>query len=364
MELATIIDAYRDALERQYADRLLPGHHAALDAISRCRTPAAGEILARCTGCGQTEWHPRSCGHRSCPKCQNHETTQWLERQREKLLPVEYFLVTFTLPWQLRGLAFAHQRELYNALFAAAIATLKTFGLNPEHLGAELGMTAILHTHSRRLDYHPHLHVVVPGGGVDREHGVWKRTPTAYLFNAFALAEVFRGKFRDALAKLELALPANTPKKWVVDCEHVGRGETALEYLSRYLYRGVISEAHILSDHDGEVTFRYTEGQTGLTRTLTLPGEEFLWQVIQHVLPRGFHRARDYGFLHHNARQTRQLVQLILQVTWTPTATPERPSFCCSACGEPMVVLHVYAPHQPRCASPVDGPPLIAERVM
>jgi hypothetical protein len=193
---------------------------------------------------------------------------------------------------------------------------------------------------------------------------VWKRISTTYLFNAFALAEVFRGKFRDALTKVDLALPANTPKKWVVDCEHVGRGETALEYLSRYLYRGVISEANILSDRDGEVTFRYTESKTGLTRTLTLPGAEFLWQVIQHVLPRGFHRARDYGFLHHNARHIRQLVQLILQVTWTPRPVRERPGFCCSACGEPMVVLHVYGPHQPRCASPVDGPPLIAEQVM
>lgn len=112
MELAPLIDEYRDALEAKYADRLLPGHHAALDAMRRCRTPAAGEILTRCTGCGQVEWHPRSCGHRSCPKCQNHETTQWLERQREKLLPVDYFLVTFTLPRQLRALAFAHQRDL------------------------------------------------------------------------------------------------------------------------------------------------------------------------------------------------------------------------------------------------------------
>lgn len=361
MELATLIDDYRDELKGQYADRLLPSHRAALDAMSRCRTAAAGEILARCTGCGQIEWHPRSCGHRSCPKCQNHETTQWLERQREKLLPVDYFLVTFTLPKQLRALAFTHQRDIYNALFAAAIATLKAFGLNPKHLGAELGMTAVLHTHSRRLEFHPHLHVIVPGGGVDRKHGAWKRLPNAYLFNEFALAQVFRGKFHDALAKIDLAFPENTPKKWVVDCEHVGRGESALEYLARYLYRGVISEANILSHRDGQVTFRYTDGNTKAVQTKTLPGAEFLWRVIQHVLPRGFHRVRDYGFLHHNAQRIRQLVQLILQVTWIPRPKRERPGFCCSACGEPMEVLHVYPP--PLSPAPVltHGPPLLPE---
>jgi hypothetical protein len=364
MELAPLIDQYRDALEAKYADRLLPGHHAALDAMRRCRTSAAGEILTRCTGCGQIEWHPRSCGHRSCPKCQNHETTQWLERQREKLLPVDYFLVTFTLPRQLRILAFAHQREVFNALFCAAIATLKAFGLDPKHLGAELGMTAVLHTHSRQLEFHPHLHVIVPGGGVDRKHGTFKRIPGAYLFNEFALAKVFRGKFRDALAKIGLTLPENTPKKWVVDCEHVGRGESALEYLSRYLYRGVISEANILHHRDGQVTFRYSDSQTGEQRTRTLPGEHFLWLLLQHVLPRGFHRVRDYGFLHHNAQRIRQIVQLILQVTWTPRPKRERPGFCCSACGKPMEVLRVYPP--PISLVPVlaHGPPLLLEPAM
>lgn len=133
---------------------------------------------------------------------------------------------------------------------------------------------------------------------------------------------------------------------------------------SRYLYRGVISEANILSYRNGEATFRYTESKTGDVRTRTLPGAQFLLQVIQHALPRGFHRARDYGFLHENARQTRQLVQLILQVTCTPPRPErERPGFCCSACGKPLVILHVYAPHLPRCASPVDGLPLIMARV-
>jgi len=358
MELTTLIKTYRDAFEAKYADHLLPGHRRALDAITRCRTPAAGELLARCTDCGQIEWHPCSCGHRSCPRCQNHEVSQWLERQREKLLPVDYFLVTFTLPAELRSLAWRNQRQLYAALFRAASQTLKAFGLNPKHLGADIGMTAILHTHSRRLTYHPHLHVVVPGGGVDVKQRVWKRTRYRYLFNEFALAKVFRGKLLHEITEAGLRSPTGEPKEWVVDCRHAGRGESALEYLSRYLYRGVISTSNIIADHKAQVTFRYTDGETGEICTETLPGEDFLWRVIQHVLPRGFHRVRDYGFLHHNARKTLQLIQLILQVALQPMMPKARPNFCCSACGGAMRVIGIYpASGIEKHGAPAQGPP-------
>jgi hypothetical protein len=348
MELAEIIACYRQALEATYASSLLPGHLAAMDAILRCRTPAANESLFRCTSCGRLEWHPHSCGHRSCPQCQNHETTQWLERQREKLMPVDYFLVTFTLPYELRPLAWSHQRAVYDAMFAAASQTLKVFGLNPKHLGAHIGMTAVLHTNSRRLTYHPHLHVIVPGGGVDKRQRVWKRTKHRFLFNEFALAAVFRGKMLYHIEKAGLSAPA-TPDHWVVDCDHAGRGESAFEYLSRYLYRGVISSNKILRNHGGQVTFQYTDSKTGDTCIETLPGVKFLWRVIQHVLPRGFHRVRNYGFLHHNARKTLKLVQLILKTCVAPRRMTAKPPFRCSACGEPMIMTTGRRfPHQRR----------------
>lgn len=202
---------------------------------------------------------------------------------------------------QLRSLAWKHQRKVYAALFRAASQTLKQFGCNPKHLGAEIGMTAILHTHSRRLTYHPHLHVVVPGGGVDRKQSVWKRTRYQYLFNEFALATVFRGKFLHEIAKVGLQSPTGTPKEWVLDCRHAGRGNSALEYLSRYLYRGMIRESNILFDRNGRVTFQYVDGETGEILTESLRGADFLWRVIQHVLPRGFHRdaVPCYAFLCH-----------------------------------------------------------------
>lgn len=365
MQLATLIHSYRKAFEAKYGNQLLPGHRRALDAITRCRTPAAGEVLARCGDCGQIEWHPCSCGHRSCPRCQNHEVTQWLDRQREKLLPVDYFLVTFTLPAELRTLAWHHQRQVYTALFRAAVQTLKQFGHHPKHLGADIGMTAVLHTHSRRLSYHPHLHVVVPGGGVDVKQRAWKRTRYRYLFNEFALAKVFRGKLLHEIAKAGLLLPAGVPKQWVVDCRLVGRGESALQYLSRYLYRGVIRESNIIADDNGQVTFRYVDGQTGRIGVETLPVEDFLWRIVQHVLPRGFHRVRDYGFLHHNASKLLQLIQLILQVSITPAEPTERAPLRCCACGGQMAVVSVHPPLRvlkaPIAASGQGPPPLPAD---
>ena len=163
MQLAPILDQYHDGFLAKYRPRLLPGHLRAIDTIRRCRTPQGGQLLVQCGDCGHAMWRPRSCGHRSCPQCQNHETSLWQDRQQKKLLPVEYFLATFTLAYELRCLAWDNQTLVYNLLFTCASSTLKDFGLNPKNLGADIGMTAVLHTHNRRLDYHPHIHVVVPG---------------------------------------------------------------------------------------------------------------------------------------------------------------------------------------------------------
>jgi len=344
MELASLIHQYQPELQSKYADRLLPGHLRAMSALQRCRTPDAGQIQLQCTDCASIHWQPLSCGHRSCPRCQNHEASLWLDRQRTKLLPVEYFMVTFTLPRELRSLAWCNQTLMYNTLVAVACSTLKDFGLNTKHLGAEIGMTAVLHTHSRRLDYHPHLHVIVPGGGVDRARRQWKKKKGKYLFNEFALAEVFRARFLTAIRAAGLSIPAHLPAQWVTDCKHVGKGEPALEYLSRYLYRGVISENNIIANRDGNVTFRYIESKTGKMQYRTLKGEDFLWLVLQHVLPKGFRRVRDYGFLHGNAKRLLSLVQLVLHVLINAAAPRSRPVFTCPKCKAPMHITGFVRP--------------------
>ena len=345
MTLAALIRQYLPLLKTRYAKRLLPGHLNAIDAMLRCRTEAAGEMRLACRECPEQRDYPLSCGHRSCPRCQNHEASRWLARQQAKLLPVEYFLVTFTLPRELRPLAWCHQRQIYALMLTLAAQTLKDFGVNPKLLGADIGLTAILHTHSRRLDYHPHVHVIVPGGGVNRQRKQWRKLSGKYLFNQKALAKVFRARLLAGLRAEGLTLPDKLPQQWVVDCKPVGRGEPALKYLSRYLYRGVIGENSIVTNHDGRVTFEYLDSRTGKTQYRTEKGEDFLWLVLQHVLPRGFRRVRDSGFLHGNAKRTLILVQYILRVQVTHRSDRPRPVICCPRCRAPMHIIAILRPN-------------------
>jgi len=339
MEMASVINQYYDAFTEKYAKTLLPGHLKALNAMRRCRTPDSGEIYVRCPECGHGELRPMSCGHRSCPKCQNHATSQWIDRQQTKLLPVEYFMVTFTLPYELRALTWYHQKKVYNILFSCVSGTLRDFALNPKNLGAKIGMTIVLHTNNRKMDFHPHLHAVVPGGGVDKHRRQWKKKKGKYLFNQTAMANVFRARFLTALNEAGLSIPKKVPVTWVVDCTHVGKGITALKYLSRYLYRGVISEKNIISNKDGKVTFKYISSSTGDTQYRTLKGEDFLYLIIQHVLPKGFRRVRDYGFLHGNAKKLLSLIQLILHVFAKVIKQRPRPVFKCPCCKSPMIIM-------------------------
>lgn len=341
MQLSNIIDDYYDAFLARYGDTALPEQFNALNAICSCRTPDAGQIYTACPDCDHTQMHPLSCGNRNCPHCQNHETSQWIDRQQNKLLPVRYFMVTFTLPREFRVMAYRNQRKIYSLMFSCVSGILKDFGLDPRHLGALIGMTMVLHTHSRKLDYHPHIHVIVPGGGVDKSRRQWKKKKGKYLFSHKALAKVFRARFLDGLNKEGLPVPRGIRPEWIVDCTRVGTGITALKYLSRYLYRGVISERNIISNKNGLVTFKYIESKTKKVRHRTLKGEDFLHLILLHVLPRGFRRTRDYGFLHGNTKKLLFLVQMILHVRLIAIDCRPRPVFKCPHCGTPMIILGV-----------------------
>jgi len=341
MELASIVEQYYESFIQLYGDTLLVEQHRALNAIRRCRTADSGNFYAVCSKCDHGEWRPLSCGNRNCPKCQNHLTSQWIDKQLEKLMPVPYFMATFTLPYELRPLAYSHQKILYSLMFECVAEVLKSFGLKKKHLGAEIGMTLMLHTHSRRLEYHPHIHAIVPGGGIDRRFGLWRRTKTDYLFNGFALAKAFQMSLLEKLKKVGLKIPFSLPEKWVAHCDHVGAGESALKYLARYLYRGVISEKSIVANNDGEVTFRYTESKSGETKYRSLKGEKFLKLILKHVLPNGFRRVRDYGFLHGNAKKIRSLIQLILHVIVSKILPRPRPTLICPKCQTEMIIKKV-----------------------
>ena len=266
--------------------------------------------MAKCSACDEQRFVPHSCGLRNCPHCQHFESQRWIERQTWALVAGSYFLITFTftLPAELRGLAWQHQRTVYDKLMQCAWETLRTFSQNHKQLQGCPGAVAVLHTHSRQLAFHPHVHVVMPAAALDADKGLWRTLRKCakdgggggYLFNHKALAKVFRGKFLAALAEAGLMLPADFPEKWVVDCKCVGNGHKALVYLGRYLYRGVIQERDTIGCENGQVTYRWRDSKTNKTAQRTVSGATFLWLVLQHVLPKGFRRARNFGFLHPN----------------------------------------------------------------
>lgn len=338
MNLSEAIERFAPALLARQGDRLSNEARQALSAMRHCRAAGSPHWLADCPDCATQAAGPHSCGHRSCPHCQHGTGEAWRQRQLQRLLPVDYFLVTFTLPAPLRGLARAHPRRVYDALLRCAWATVAQFGRNQARLAVDLGATAVLHTHSRTRDYHPHVHLLVPAGGVNRTSGLWRST-SRYLFKAGNLAQVFRAKLLAALREAGLSVPAGLPDTWVADCTRVGQGEQALGYLARYLYRGVLSERDLLDGDDGQVRFRYRDSATGHSRIRRMDGADFLILLLQHVLPKGFHRVRQFGLLHPKRKALLARVQCLLRVRLPPIAASARPGLRCPTCGAPMRVI-------------------------
>lgn len=342
--LSSVIERFESAYLAQYAHAALHSHRQALDAFKRCRTEAAQHMMAQCDGCNVQRLVPHSCGHRSCPHCQHFESQRWIERQTQRLVPSNYFLITFTVPAQLRELAWQHQRQLYAVLMECAWQTLRTFSANHRHLQGSPGAVAVLHTHSRKLEFHPHVHLAMPAAALDTKHRLWRSLRKSsqgegYLFSHKALAKVFAAKVLAALQELALPVPANLPTKWVVDCKGVGDGSAALVYLGRYLYRGVIQEKDIIACQDGHVTYQWRDSKTDKMMRRTVSGAHFLQLVLQHVLPKGFRRSRNYGFLHPNSKRLIALLELLV---FKPQPTPPqapRPPWLCTCCGGSMRVL-------------------------
>ncbi len=360
--LSAIIKSFKAELLAQYQHQLLPSHRKAINAMVRCRTDQADLMQASCSACDHSTYLPHSCGHRGCPHCQHHESQQWLERQLQKRVPAEYFLITFTLPAELRPLAWSHQRVVYGALIQAAWDTLKSFSERDSQLQGAPGAIAVLHTHARNLDFHPHVHIVMPAAAINSQQRLWRckthKDKKAYLFSHKALAKVFRAKFLAQLSLKGVTLPARYPECWVVDCKSVGEGDKALIYLGRYLYRGVLPEKNIVACEKGQVTYRYQESSSGQWRYQTVPGVEFLWRLLRHVLPKHFRRARNFGFLHPNSKRLIQVLQLLFKIDplrWL--AIPrKRPALRCPCCNETMVFTGFRIPRMDyrRCQPRLD----------
>ena len=354
--LSSIIETFEAEFLSTYPNAL-PSQLNALEAMKKCRTTLSPVMQAKCEACEHQCFIPHSCGHRSCPHCQHGESEQWLQRQLKKQLPADYFLLTFTLPAELRPLAWQHQRIVYDLMLKCSWETLKTFAQNDYQLHGEAGAISVLHTHNRRLDFHPHVHVVMPAATIDTKSGNYhtktgKGDNVSYLFNHKALGIVFRAKVLAGIKEAGLELPNCYPETWVVDCTSVGSGEKALVYLGRYLYKGVIQEKHIISCKDGLVTFRYQDSKTKHWQTRTLPGAKFLypkghkWLILQHVLPKGFRRTRNFGFLHSNSKRLWGLLEQLLKLKPVKVliALVKKPPILCPCCGGIMQIVQTRIP--------------------
>src|SRR2546425_420208 len=278
LEVADIFRLHGPAYREQFGDRMPPSHRRAMQDIETCRTESLGGQLYFCAQCDQQRYSYHSCKNRHCPKCQNQQANEWLAAQQNLLLPTPHFLVTFTLPEELRALARSNQKTIYNLLFRASSAALLQLAQDPRFVGARLGMVGVLHTWTRQLLYHPHVHYLVTGGGLTAA-GRWRSSRADFLVPVKALSLIFHAKFRDQLKQTELfaAVDARVWKKqWVVHSEAVGTGEAAFKYLAPYIFRVAISNNRLSKLEHGKVTFAYKESATDQLKHCTIAAQEFI----------------------------------------------------------------------------------------
>lgn len=328
VELAEIFRSAGEAYRQAFGDRMLPSHTRAMADILACRTPALGGSLFTCDDdCGHLDFAYHSCRNRHCPKCHYGPTQLWLENVRRRLLPCPYYLATFTLPAELRPLARSHQRAAYDILLREAAAALQHLADDPRWVGGTLGILAVLHTWSRNLSYHPHVHLLVTAGGLTDDGEAWRKPAhSRFLVPGYALSTIFRAKVRDALDReslLDQVDPAVFRKRWNVHLQHAGDGEHAAEYLSRYVHRVALTNDRIEAFDHGHVTFRYICSRTHQTRHLTVPVLTFIARFLQHVLPKGFPKIRGYGLFRPAATRPRERVRHLLRLDPTLPPTSE-----------------------------------------
>jgi hypothetical protein len=330
-----------------------PSHRQAMRDIEPCRTEVLGGHLYVCEQCQERVYSYHSCRNRHCPKCQHQAGQGWLEGQQEMLLPAPYFMVTFTLPEPLRAVARSHQKLMYDLLFQTAAAALPELAQDKRFVGGQIGLVGVLQTWSRDLSYHPHVHFLVPGGGLSADGQQWLAARPGFLVHVRPLSKLFRAKFRAALKKTELfqqVSPQVWAEDWVVHAQAVGTGQAALKYLAPYIFRVAISNNRMVKVAEGQVTFRYTPSGSKKSKLCTLPAEEFIRRFLQHVLPKGFVKVRYYGLFspgqRHRLKQASALFEAQRPADPPPELEPvsteaadspvQPPTRVCPQCGQPL----------------------------
>ena len=387
LEVADIFHTHGPAWRQAQQGHLSLGQLKVMSAIEQCRSAALGGHVLHCDGCGHDRIAYNSCRNRHCPKCQASAAKRWLQERQAELLPVDYYHVVFTLPAPISAIAYYNKVVIYRLLFEVAAETLSTIAADPKHLGAQIGATLVLHTWGSALTHHPHVHGIVPGGGLSPDGQRWVTCKPGFFLPVRVLSRLFRRRFLEELraaygagqlqffgeyaelvdAKAFAQWLAPMGKcEWVVYAKRPFAGPAAvLAYLSRYTHRVAISNSRLVAMGEQGVTFRWKDYRDkGKTRhkTMTLEPDEFMRRFLLHVLPSGFHRIRHYGLLANNARKENlALARQLLQVA--PAARsevdpaeapndPVRPTFVCAHCGAPMVIVETLRRERPIRAPP------------
>ncbi|HME26421.1 MAG TPA: IS91 family transposase [Acetobacteraceae bacterium] len=344
-EVADVFRRYGEAYRQQHGAALSTAQRRAMRAIELCRTAALGGHVEQCDGCGHRRIAYNSCRNRNCPKCQSLARAQWLAHRQAELLDTPYFHVVFTVPDEIAAIAFHNKPVVYDILFQAAAETLRRIAADPAHLGAEIGFLAVLHTWGQSLMHHPHLHCLVPGGGISPDGGSWITCRPGFFLPVRVLSRLFRGLFLHYLERAfaigelkffaaqrhlheptafrrHLAPTRNT--EWVVYAKRPFAGpQQVLDYVGRYTHRIAISNGRLLSIDDGKIRFRWKDYRHGnQQKTMTLDADEFIRRFLIHVLPDGFRRIRYYGFLgnSHRARKVALCRELLAMHPAAPAA--------------------------------------------
>jgi Putative transposase/Transposase zinc-binding domain len=309
VELADVIRQFGPQYTSQYSHGMMPSQKRALSDIAACCTRELGGRLYHCEDCQDTFWRYHCCRNRACPKCHASQTQQWLQERQAELLPCDYFHAVVTVPSELRAAFRRNQKLLYDLLMRVSATAVKDLCADKRHLGALPGILAVLHTWNGQLGYHPHVHLLITGGGITSDGEHWEPARGKFLVPVFLLSRKIAALFREALRDAAPTVFADVPttvwqREWVSFCKHYGQcNDAVLSYLSRYVFRTAISNARILDMDQSHVTFRWKDRSTNGWRAERLPGVEFLRRFLQHVLPKGFHKVRYYGLWNPSKRE-------------------------------------------------------------
>jgi Putative transposase/Transposase zinc-binding domain len=388
LEVADIFARFGGAYRQAHKGHLSLSQLKVMSAIQSCRTAMLGGHVEGCTQCDHTKIAYNSCRNRHCPKCQGAAARDWLAKRQEDLLPIGYFHVVFSLPHEIGDIAWYNKAVIYDLLFKTATETLMTIAADPKHLGAKIGITAVLHTWGSAMTHHPHIHMIVPEGGLSTCGKRWVRSRAKFLVPVLVLSKLFRRLFLTKLAALHsdgqlrffgdhnhLAEPkpfarfitSMRAKNWVVYAKAPFSGPDAvLAYLARYTHRVAISNKRLIAINDAGITFAYKDyrrAPSDQQQTMTLTPDAFITRFLLHVLPKGFHRIRHYGFLSSGVRVKEiATIRALRGVPETPhqkednqpqpNALPKKPWLICPCCGGDMVILEVF-----QCKAQPRAPP-------